>query len=279
MNGRKINLLIAGNDYAFDGMLTDLISITKYCKECLCVYIFTMDLTDKNPKWKPVSIEQAKVLDGVVKKVNKDSEIILKDVTDVYRDTLEGNMSEGTQYTPYTLCRLLCDRVEGLPDKLLYIDTDIVAFDDISKLYDQDIEGYLLAGVKDYYGRVFINPNYINAGVLLFNLKAMNEANIFKKCRALLWMKNYKFSDQTVINKTCRGGIKYLPYIYNDQKILHKNTVIRHFAKTIIWMPYFHTRNIKPWQERKLHKYGIRYVDDILAEYNKIKEDIKNIQK
>lgn len=53
--------------------------------------------------------------------------------------------------------------------------------------------------------------------------------------------------DQTALNRLVKKKL-LLPAKYNEQKHFRDDTVIQHFSKTILWLPYFHTRNIKPWQ-------------------------------
>lgn len=270
MKENKISLLYSGNDYAFDGIVTSLLSITKYCNQRLDVYVFTMDLSNKNPVWKPLEEKHVQIFNQILHQVNQDSRVILIDMTNSYLELLDGNINEQNAYTPFALLRLLADKVV-LPEKILYLDTDTIAMDNIMELWEQDIDGFYLGAVVDHYGKVFINSGYINSGVMLINLKLMNSNDVLSQCRNLILTKKMKFHDQTSINEICRGKIKYLPRKFNDQKRLHNDTVIRHFAKTIIWFPYIHTRNIKPWNQYMLHKYKIHFIDDILNKYLLIK--------
>ena len=138
---------------------------------------------------------------------------------------------------------------------------------DIHLLYDTDVEGYEYAAARDHYGKYLIHPNYVNAGVLLFNLKYMKETGLLEKARNWIRKKKLVFADQSaIIRSTTRK--KMLPQKFNDQKFLHKSTVVRHFSKRLFWLPYPHTDNIKQWQVEKVHKV-FRYFqfDDILSEY------------
>ena len=56
--------------------------------------------------------------------------------------------------------------MDEIPDKLLYLDADILFNRDITLLYNHDISDYEYAAARDHYGKYLINPNYINAGVL-----------------------------------------------------------------------------------------------------------------
>ena len=117
-----------------------------------------------------------------------------------------------------------------------------------------------------------IQPNYINAGVLLFNLKRMKETNILSKARELIKTKHLVFADQSALIRSTTKK-KMLPQKFNDQKFLWKHTVIRHFSKRLFWLPYPHTDNIKQWHISKVHKvFGYYQFDDILFEYIYLKK-------
>lgn len=147
------------------------------------------------------------------------------------------------------------------------MDADIVCYDDITSLYKVNIDGYDFAATKDYFGKWFIDYKYINSGVLLMNLKKLKENDILRKCREMCFEKKMLLPDQTALNKCCEQKL-YLPRKYNEQKIRRKDTVIRHFSKTIKFIPYFKTINIKPWQVDEIHEvYKIYDFDDVLEKY------------
>jgi len=152
-------------------------------------------------------------------------------------------------------------------DKLLYLDIDLLVNDDIRVLYNKDITDYEYAAAKDYYGKKFLHPDYINAGVLLLNMKKIKETGLFKKARDMINSKKMLFSDQSAIYN-CTTSKLLLSQRFNEQKYLRKNTVIRHFSKTLKMMPYPRNINIKPWHISELHKvYHYYQFDDVLYEY------------
>ena len=129
------------------------------------------------------------------------------------------------------------------------------------------LKGFEYAAARDHYGKFLINPNFINAGVILFNLKKCRETRLFEKCRELIKTKKLVFADESAIIR-CTTKKKMLSQRFNDQKFLYKNTVIRHFSKRLFWTPYPHTANIKQWSVTKVHKiFGYENFDDILYEY------------
>jgi lipopolysaccharide biosynthesis glycosyltransferase len=157
--------------------------------------------------------------------------------------------------------------VEDMPDKLLYLDADIMFNRDIQLLYSIDVEDYEYAAARDHYGKYLLNPNYINAGVLLLNMKKMRETGLLEKARGLIKAKKLPFADQSAIYRSTTAK-KMLPQKFNDQKFLHKTTVVRHFSRRLFYTPYPHTANIKQWNVSKVHKiFGYYSFDDILYEY------------
>lgn len=272
-----INILFCGNDKVFDGMLTCALSILKRTetKEPFAFYVFTMDVSHLKESYVPVTDKQIRFFEAVIKGYNNDNCVIKIDVTKLYMQEFSGCPNEGAYCSPYTLIRLLADMVEGIPDKLLYLDADVMLNRDIRLLYDTDVEGYEYAAARDHYGKYLIKPNYINAGVLLFNMKRMKETGLLVKGREWLRKQKLTFADQSAIIRSTTKK-KMLPQRFNDQKYLHKHTVVRHFSKRLFWLPYPHTDNIKQWQVSKVHKVFRYYqFDDILYEYIYLIEKFK----
>lgn len=265
-----INILFCGNDKVFDGMLTTSLSILKRTntKEPFKFFIFTMDVSHLNKKYVPITDKQVDFLEKVVKSYNNENCVCKIDVTNFYKEDFSGCPNENAYCSPYTLIRLFADKISDFPDKFLYLDCDIMFNKDITLLYEKDISEYEYAASPDHYGKYLIRPDYINAGVLLFNMKKCRETKIFEKARNLLKKKKWLFADQDALwHSTTKK--KILPQKFNDQKFLHpKSTVVRHFSKRLFWLPYPHTANIKQWNITKVHKiFGYEEFDDILYEY------------
>ena len=268
-----INVLFCGNDKVFDGMMTTMLSILKRTetKEPFTFYIYTMDVSHINPKYLALSQDMADYLDEIAKTYNPKNKVVLYDVIDIYNKEFANSPNEQCYCSPYTLLRLFADLIPGMPDKLLYLDVDVLFNRDITLLYNIDIEKYEYAGCNDHYGKYLINPRYINAGVLLFNMKKMKETKLLEKCRELIKKKKMIFADQSALNRSTIKK-KLLPQKFNDQKFLHKHTVVRHFSKRLFWLPYPHTDNIKQWHVSKVHKVFKYFVfDDILYDYMYLK--------
>ena len=267
-----VNVLFCGNDGVFDGFLTCALSIVKRSAsdEPFCFHIFTMDLTRIDPGFTALEERHASLLESVLRRYNPENRITVTDVTGLYESEFARCPNEGAYCSPYTLIRLLADLVDGMPDKLLYLDADILFNRDVRLLYDIDIAGYEYAAARDHYGKFLIRPGYVNAGVLLFNMKEMKDSRIFVKARGLLRAKRLPFADQSALNRATTRKL-ILPQRFNDQKFMRKHTVARHFSKRLFWLPYPHTENIKQWQvERVREVFGYNCFDDILDEYRSI---------
>ncbi len=275
-----INVLFSGNTTVFDGVLTCVLSILKKTKsdEPFRFYIYTMDLPRIKPEYIAISNEKIQFLTDIVRKYNKDNQVVKVDVTDIYETEFGGCPNEGAYCSPYTLLRLFADIVPDMPDKLLYLDIDIMFNQDIKLLYDVDVTDYEYAAARDHYGKYLINPNYINAGVLLLNLKKIKETKLLEKSRQLIKTKKLMFADQSAVYRSTTRK-KMLPQKFNDQKFLHKHTVVRHFSKRLFYLPYPHTANIKQWRVSDIHRiFGYYQFDDVLYEYIYLKKKYESEQ-
>lgn len=276
-----INLLFCGNKGVFDGILTSALSILKRSRldTPITFYIFTMNLSHLREDYVPISDSQAEFLDGVVKEYNKDNRVIKIDVTDYYMRHFDGCPNEDAYCSPYTLIRLFADLVPDIPEKILYLDADIMFNRDIHLLYDIDVTSVEYAAARDHYGKYLVSPNYVNAGVLLFNMDMVRRTGLLEKARELIKTKKLIFADQSAIIRSTTKK-RMLPQRFNDQKFLHKHTVVRHFSKRLFYLPYPHTENVKQWQVSRIHKvFGYYCFDDILYEYIYLKELFRKKEK
>jgi len=264
-----INVLFCGNSGVFDGVLTCALSIFKRSatKEPFHFMLFTMDLHDLRKDYTPISDEQVAFFDTVIKSYNPENTVVKTDITPLYDKEFRNSPNEQCYCSPYTLIRLFADEVDNVPDKFLYLDCDIMFNRDIQLLYSIDVSAYEYAAANDHYGKYLLNPGYINAGVILFNMKRCRETKIFTKARELIKVKKLVFADQSALIRSTTKR-KLLAQKFNDQKFLHKHTVIRHFSRRLFYLPYPHIDNIKQWQVTKVHKVFRYFVfDDILFEY------------
>ena len=139
-------------------------------------------------------------------------------------------------------------------DKALYLDCDLVVNGRLRELWETDITGYLCAGVPDLWvENIYYKPEigfaldelYINAGVLLLNLKKMREEQTYRTlCQATVQPPcKIKFQDQDIINLVCRGKIKCLPEKFN----FTTENAVRHPVQIPEAVIIHYTSERKPW--------------------------------
>lgn len=105
-------------------------------------------------------------------------------------------------------------------DIILYLDGDIVVKGDIGPVFEADLNGNYVGGVRDCgaatYGRKVyehLNLNfekYINSGVMILNLKKIREDNLREK----FYEVKYKWSDKTTMDQNVFN------FVFNDQIVL-----------------------------------------------------------
>lgn len=270
-----IEILLCGNRKVFDGALTQLISMTRRTKEAIHVHLMTMDLSRLNLEFVCITKEQTAVLNQVVQEKNPESLVERLDVTKLYEIEFGGCVNEGAYCTPYTLLRLLADKIPAAPDKLLYLDMDMMIADDIRKLYEIDISEYEFAAVREKYGCWLIRPDYFNAGMLLLNMVKIRQTGLLVKARELIRRKKLLFADQSAVFQ-CTTKKLLLPRIYNEQsKFDKKDTVVCHFCKRLMFRPFPHTENYKQWQVEEIHRHlHCHTFDRDLEEYLRRKREM-----
>lgn len=249
-----MNILFCGNCGVQDGLAMSLISIAEHTDRKLNVILLTMDLTEKDARYVPIDTKYVKNLENYLKTFNNETKITLVDVTKLFYENFSNCVNMDNSYLPYAFIRLLADKVPEVTDKILYLDTDVMINKDISELYDIDLADYEYAACRDLFGKIFfMNVNYINSGVLLLNMKKIRETGLFEKCIHMVNTKKMRFPDQSALNKYCKNKM-FLNDKYNSQYKCRKKDVIRHFCRTLRWLPIIHPINVKQHNIEKMHK-------------------------
>lgn len=177
------------------------------------IHVIHKDLSDE-------SINKLKSLetDNVKLKFIKMDE--LKDIVDANENKLRSDF-----FTITIFFRIFIAKMFPEFDKGVYIDTDVILNDDISNLYNINLDGNLIGAIKD--SSVSGNPvlaqymekavgvdrySYINSGVLLLNMKKLRE---IKFADHFLYLLNkYHFDtiapDQDYFNAMCKDHIKFI---------------------------------------------------------------------
>lgn len=262
-----MNILFCGDKGVCEGIMLSALSVCKNTDSDICFYILTASVEDREA----IPQSFADLMRNTVKDKHIGHEVILLDITVLFRGDLPlANM--GTRFTPLCMLRLFADAVPEIPDKILYLDADVLCNSDFKELYETDISGFDIAGVPDRYGKWFFGNilvhNYLNSGVLLMNMSRIRSDGLFEKCRGMCREKKMFMPDQSSLNKL---AVKHkLPVRYNNQGKMKKDTVFKHFTTFFRFLPYFRAVTVKPWQTDELHnELGIFEFDDILEEFQR----------
>ena len=101
-------------------------------------------------------------------------------------------------------------------DRILYLDCDTIITGDISELEDVEFNGNIAMGVKDCIGGTYKknvgldeDSPYINAGVILFDMKALRKIDIHTDIENYMnkYEKLINYADQDILNGMFKGRI------------------------------------------------------------------------
>lgn len=273
-----MNILYCGDRNIGDGLMISLLSLMKHTEEQLHIFILTMAYQDSTRTVEPLSQLLVDRISLRLKEANPENSITLLDVSELFAmEPPAANLD--TRFTPCCMLRLYADMLPQLPERLLYLDNDVICRADFREFYHQDLREYELAGVLDHYGKWFfhVNPfrmDYLNSGVLLLNMKKIQQTQLFRQCRRRCAEKNMFMPDQSALNKLAVQK-KLLPRRFNEQRKLHDSTVFQHFTTSFRFFPWFHAVSVKPWQIDRMHQVlKLHEYDALLAEYTAWKQQI-----
>ena len=273
-----MNILYCGDQGIDKGLLVSVLSLIKNNAEPLEIFVLTIEYEDV----KPFTEKAAKFLDKLVKQKNPKSFVKLIDATEVFVKNLpKRNM--GSYFTPCSMLRLYMDKVPEIAklDRILYLDYDVVCRGDLAEFYHTNLDGVEAAGVLDIYGKNFyhyrglLNFDYMNSGVMLFNMKECIKNKMFETAVKLCAGRWMMLADQAALNKSINKR-KLIPRKYNEQgERPRKDTVLHHFSNNFKFWPYFRVQKVKPFEAEKIHNVlKITEYDDILKEYDKLKDNL-----
>ena len=135
---------------------------------------------------------------------------------------------------PLYLQRLFLPGVLRDYDRVLYLDNDTLLYESVDQLFQQlpVTSEQLIAAVRDFYMYVFgsmtaVMPiygvadvrNYVNAGVVLFNVARYNATYLRSQLEQLIAANlEIPWLDQSLLNKLTADRVHYLDLSYNFQK-------------------------------------------------------------
>ena len=167
------------------------------------------------------------------------------------------------------------------PGKVLYLDSDIIAHGDVSGLFDMNMDGNLIAAVRDpnspriigeerVVGIMGTRPSeeYFNGGVVMFDCDRLRAEGLDEELAQISKVtEDYMFPDQDRMNSLFSGRCKMLSYQWNMQVYFETDGVFRSVWRIMGQDPMIQHFNspMKPWltlsdklfEDKKLIEYGM----------------------
>jgi len=264
MTKKDIHIVLSSSKEFLPYCCTTMISILENLSEDSFAhfYIISFDIDEKSKK--------------KVEKIKK-----IRDCSIEYPkfDESKLDLFDGIKLPPHvnkmTYTRVLIPDILPKVDKAIFIDSDTLVLQDLTTLYDIDLEDCYLGAVEDVdylnLSKILFGKEelYFNGGVLLLDLRKLREINYKEILSKAIEEKRKKYliCDQSVLNHSFRGKIKnlscrfnlyhywhfnfarYIPTHEEDYKISLNNPVVIHFVGPD-----------KPWYLASKHPYKNEYL-------------------
>ncbi len=183
--------------------------------------------------------------------------------------------------------------------RYIYLDVDMIVLEDISKLWNSDLKGNIIAGVQDLcetagsewggipnYKELGIAPEtlYFNAGMMVVDQEKWVEANITNRVIQAIQdnMKSVNFPDQYGLNVVLANKWQPLDKRWNnfaivdvDQPFLIHYLDIKPFFKTYNGLPkyqevFYKYLRLTPWKDHQPISGNIRTAKKVISKLKKI---------
>jgi len=168
----------------------------------------------------------------------------------------KATLGPGRSHMAY--CRILLPQLLDVP-RLIYLDSDVLAFRDLSELFDlRLLPGKLIAAVPDSETlslgqdspvvaaamKLPAEGCYFNSGVTLMDLDALRKHDFFRLAVEFLnsWARHYRFWDQSAINFLLHEQIDTLPEYWNraswrfDAQLDNDLNCVLHYTTRAPWL-------------------------------------------
>ena len=161
-------------------------------------------------------------------------------------------------------------------DKIIWLDGDILALDDLSDFYNLDMENLYYRGFLDHNNEELNilkdfgieDDHYICAGVMLINLEKLRQDNMEQKFEEFINQNNDKLKehDQTVINALCYKNIGILPAKFGIFNYFNDKAGLKNYRNSLVTKDKYSLNELleafkkptvvhcvtKPWKDRSV---------------------------
>ena len=142
-----------------------------------------------------------------------------------------------TSFTYMSLLRVCYTKLFPKLDKILQLDVDTVVVDDISELWDVNLDRKMYAAVEECHSTYKpFGPKYYNIGVAMFNLDFIRQEHTDDYSISYLNCTSTPYIDQDAWNRFCRWAVD-LPTRYNESVVTGytEEPAIVHYAGFKEW--------------------------------------------
>lgn len=189
-----------------------------------------------------------------------------------------GDNYKNIKFTLETLYRCFAARMFPQFDKIIYSDVDVVFNDDISSLFEIDLNDKYIAAVKDpflnypafdeinhlsdYHYKKFKNT-WFAGGIWVMNLKKIREDNLEQRMIDIINDNTIekRWFDMDVMNIACDNNVIYIPLNYICYPFLLNHIDNKQFKSSysrdelydsLINPKIIHYAGKKPWQDKNM---------------------------
>ncbi len=220
-----MNIVVASDENYVPHLETLVVSIgeTNHKIESIKIHIFDGGISERSKQ----EINQ-------FKNRFKNMELKFYKMTEkIIADRLGGRVAQDRSLT--TFARIFIPEIIT-DEKAIYLDVDAVVLQDLSGLYQLDMEGFAIAGVRDTnpisrHRNVGLDDNepYINSGMILWNLKKCREIRFIDQCKDFirLYNGNVDAMDQGTINGVL-GKANLIKVIHPKYNVLTSMFQLKH---------------------------------------------------
>lgn len=139
-----MNVLYCGDKNIEDGLIISVLSLLKNVETVINVYVLTINSKEWNING--VTDKCIDVLDKKMKLINKENHIKKIDITEIFEKEVPARNMK-TRFTPCCMLRLFADEITELPNRILYLDNDVICRKDCQDFYNQGMENYEIARI------------------------------------------------------------------------------------------------------------------------------------
>lgn len=214
-------------------------------------------------------------LDGIISRIDSSSNIYFIKAKNEY-----ANGYEIRNITAGTYLRLQLHKLLPHIDKIIYADIDVLFQKELKGLWNIDISNEYIAGVlacginqktqweflekeHEYFKNRLQRGKYVQAGIVVMNLKKIREDKLDEKWRNMV-TEPYYYVDQDILNITCLNNIKIIPIKYNmsptytkqkSEYLIKEGLYSKQVVKEGLKVPVIiHYAGEKPWNNPNIKR-------------------------